>query len=381
MNNRRLFLCGLFAATMSLTALSSSRAVANGDYEKEDNEKSDRIGALYTASNATTDNQILAFDQMRDGSLKPVGAVSTGGKGSGGGLGNQSGLTLTPNRQMLLAVNAGSNEISVFKFNRNQPKLVSKISSGGVRPVSVTVQGDLVYVLNAGSDDVTGFYLKDDGKLYPIPNSRRALSAKATAPAQIRFSPDGQTMVVTEKATNVISTFPIKYGYLGDRISNPSNANTPFGFAFDRRGNLLVSEAADGPPNISSISSYDVLPNSKLKSITASAKTNQLAACWVIVSKNGKYAYVSNTGSGTISGFMIKSNGSLTGITNNGITGNTGTGSGPIDLIISQNGQFLSSLNSRNGTISNFRIESNGALKPAPTIANLPTTVNGLVAR
>jgi 6-phosphogluconolactonase len=376
MNNRRLFLCGLFAATMSLTALSSNRAVAN-----ESDEKSDRIGALYTASNATTDNQILAFDQMRDGSLKPMGSVSTGGKGSGGGLGNQSGLTLTPNRQMLLAVNAGSNEISVFKFNRNQPKLVSKISSGGVRPVSVTVQGDLVYVLNAGSDDVTGFYLKDDGKLYPIPNSRRALSAKATAPAQIRFSPDGQTMVVTEKATNVISTFPIKYGYLGDRISNPSNANTPFGFAFDRRGNLLVSEAAGGPPNISSISSYDLLPNSKLKSITASAKTNQLAACWVIVSKNGKYAYVSNTASGTISGFAIKPNGSLTGITNDGITGNTGTGSGPIDLIISRNGQFLSSLNSRNGTISNFRIESNGALKPAPTIANLPTTVNGLVAR
>ncbi len=376
MNNRRLFLCGLFAATISISALASNRATAN-----QNNEASDRIGSLYTASNATADNQILAFDQMRDGSLKPIGTVSTGGKGSGGGLGNQSGLVLTSNREFLLAVNAGSNEISVLKFNNRQPKLVSKIASGGVRPVSVTVQNDIVYVLNAGSDDVTGFYLKDNGKLHPIPNSRRALSGKATAPAQIRFSPNGDTMVVTEKATNVISTFPIKYGYLGDRISNPSNANTPFGFAFDRRGNLLVSEAAGGPPNISSISSYDILSNSKLKSITAAAKANQLAACWVVVSKNGRYAYVSNTASGTITGFAIKPNGTLTGITADGVTANTGTGSGPIDLIISRNGQFLSSLNSRNGTISNFKIESNGSLKPAPTLTSLPTTINGLVAR
>jgi 6-phosphogluconolactonase len=377
MNTRRIFLCGLFAATVSLSALQANRATANEDYDRNGS-----IGAIYTASNATTDNQILAFDQMRDGSLKPMGTVSTGGKGSGGGLGNQSGLALTPDRRLLLAVNAGSNEISVLKFNDRQPKLISKVASGGTRPVSITVQGDLVYVLNAGSDDVTGFYLKENGQLYPIPNSRRALSGKATAPAQIRFSPDGRSMVVTEKATNIISTFPVNYGYLGDRISNPSSGNTPFGFAFDRRGNLLVSEAAGGPPNISSISSYDILRNSKLQSITPSAKTtNQLAACWVIVSKNGKYAYTSNTASGTISGFSIKPNGMLTGITPDGITGNTGKGSGPIDMIISRNGQYLSALSSRNGTIANFRVEANGSLKPAPTLSNIPTSSNGLVAR
>jgi 6-phosphogluconolactonase len=384
MNTRRIFLCGLFAATVSLSALQTTRATANEDDRKDDrrDDRNGSIGAIYTASNATTDNQILAFDQMRDGSLKPMGSVSTGGKGSGGGLGNQSGLTLTSDRRLLLAVNAGSNEISVLKFNDRKPKLVSKVASGGTRPVSITVQGDLVYVLNAGSDDVTGFYLKENGQLYPIPNSRRALSGKATAPAQIRFSPDGRSMVVTEKATNIISTFPVKYGYLGDRISNPSSANTPFGFAFDRRGNLLVSEAAGGPPNISSISSYDILENSKLKTITPSAKTtNQLAACWVVVSKNGKYAYTSNTASGTISGFAIKPDGMLTGITPDGITGNTGTGSGPIDMIISRNGQYLSSLNTGNGTIANFRVEANGSLKPAPTLSNIPTSSNGLVAR
>jgi 6-phosphogluconolactonase len=380
MNTRRIFLCGLFAATVSLSALQTTQATANEENRTADRNRS--IGAIYTASNSTTDNQILAFDQMRDGSLKPMGTVSTGGKGSGGGLGNQSGLALTPDRRLLLAVNAGSNEISVLKFNNRQPKLVSKIASGGTRPVSITVQGDLVYVLNAGSDDVTGFYLKDNGQLHPIPNSRRALSGKGTAPAQIRFSPDGQSMVVTEKATNVISTFPVYYGYLGNRISNPSSSNTPFGFAFDRRGNLLVSEAAGGPPNISSISSYEILKTSQLKTITASAKTtNQLAACWVVVSKNGKYAYTSNTASGTISGFAIKPDGTLTGITPDGITGNIGTGSGPIDMIISRNGQYLSSLNTRNGTISNFQVQVDGSLKPAPTLSNIPTSSNGLVAR
>jgi 6-phosphogluconolactonase len=371
MKNRRTFLIGSVSAAMILPTVLSSSAIANYYVPQKP--------TIYTTSNAAAGNQLLAFEQLKDGSLKAVATVPTGGTGSGGGLGNQGAIAVTRDRQMLLTVNAGSNEISVFRLNEQSPKLVSKVNSGGVRPVSLAVQGDIVYVVNAGSDDVTGFYLRGN-KLQPMPNSRRALSATGTAPAQVSFTPDSQFVVVTEKATNNISTFPLRYnGYLGDRINNASNAKTPFGFAFDRKGRLLVSEAAGGAANASSISSYKLPGSGLLQTITASAKTNQSAACWVVVSKNGEYAYVSNTGSGSLSGFKIEPTGMLKALTADGRT--AVTGDGPIDMIFSRNGRFLSSLNTRSGTISTFEMLDGGGLKPAATLGSLPTTATGLAVR
>ncbi len=374
MQSRRTILLGLFlASTIAPSFLSIPAQAEDGD---------DRGGTIYTASNATTGNQILAFDQLKDGSLRAVGTIATGGTGTGSGLGNQSGLALSPDRRLMFAVNAGSNEISTFRFQNRLPKLVSKVASGGTRPVSITIQGDRLYVVNAGSDDVVGFSVDEWGQLKQLPNSRRALSGTGTGPAQIRFSPDGRFVVVTEKTTNLISTFPVtRGGYLGNRVSNPSSAKTPFGFSFDRQGDLLVSEAAGGPPNISSISSYKLMNNGQLKVITASASTHQLAACWVVVSRNGKYAYTSNTASGTLSGFMINADGSLQAITPDGKTGTVGDGSGPIDLAVSRNGRFVNSLNGGNGSISAFQMVDGGGLKNAFTLTNVPKSANGLVVR
>jgi 6-phosphogluconolactonase len=384
MTSRRTFLLGLTIASLTVASTFTSIVPATAT------EGTERVGTIYTASNATTGNQILAFDQLRNGTLKAIGSVATGGTGTGAGLGNQSGITLSPDRRLMFVVNAGSNEISTFRFDdrepkSRQPKLLSKVSSGGTRPVSVSLRGNRLYVLNAGSDDVVGFKVGEWGQLNALPNSRRALSGTGTGPAQVQFSPDGRFVVVTEKATNLISTFPVRSGgYLGDRVSNPSSAKTPFGFSFDQQGDLLVSEAAGGPPNISSISSYKLLNDGRLKVITASVKTNQLAACWVAVSRSGKYAYVSNTASGTLSGFMINSNGTLSALTPDGKTGNIGVGTGPIDLAISRNDQFVNSLNTgkdNGGSISVFRMLDGGALASAFTLPNVPKSANGLVAR
>jgi 6-phosphogluconolactonase len=373
MTNRRTFLIGFIGAATVLPTVLSSSAIATAYAPPKP--------TLYTTSNATAGNQLLAFEQMKDGSLKAVATVPTGGTGSGGGLGNQGAIAVTRNRERLLTVNAGSNEVSVFNLEGKTPKLVSKVNSGGLRPVSIAIQGDIVYVVNAGSDDVTGFYLRGN-KLQPMPNSRRALSATGTAPAQVSFSPDSRFVVVTEKATNTISTFPLRYnGYLGDRISNASNAATPFGFAFDRKGRLLVSEAAGGAANASSISSYKLPGSGLLQTITAAAKTNQSAACWVVVSKNGEYAYVSNTGSGSLSGFKIGPTGTLKALNADGRTADTGAGSGPLDMIFSRNGRFLSSLNTRNATITTFELLDGGGLKPVATLGSLPATATGLAVR
>ncbi len=216
-------------------------------------------GAVYTMSNAPDRNRVLIFDRLADGRLVRAGAVSTGGSGTGGGLGNQGGLVLTGNEKWLLAVNAGSNSLSVLAVHRRGLRLVEVQPSGGIRPVSVTEHRGLVYVLNAGSDSITGFTLGRDGRLRPLDGSDRLLSGVGTDPAQVEFTPHGDALVVTEKATNKIVTFEIgRDGLPGDARVQDSNGQTPFGFAFGKRDQLFVSEAFGGAENASATSSYEI---------------------------------------------------------------------------------------------------------------------------
>lgn len=130
---------------------------------------SGRAGAVYTMSNASGGNAILLFDRLADGRLLPAGSAATGGLGTGGGLGNQGGVTLTANEQWLLAVNAGSDTISVFEVGPKGLGLTDVEPSGGDRPVSVTEHRGLVYVLNAGSDNIAGFELERMALFDPWP--------------------------------------------------------------------------------------------------------------------------------------------------------------------------------------------------------------------
>ena len=339
-------------------------------------------GAVYTTSNAPAGNQILIFTRGADGTLTAAGSVATGGAGTGGGLGNQGALTLSDDGRWLLAVNAASNDVSLFAVRANGVELTDLASSAGVRPVSVTVHNDLVYVLNAGDDTVSGLRITPHGRLAPIDGSTRGLSGSGTGPAQVAFTPDGRVLVVTEKNTNLIDTFQIGGdGRLADARMLPSHGATPFGFAFGKRDQLFISEAFGGAANASAVSSYDVDRDGSVTLESGSVPTNQSAACWVLVTKGGRFAYTSNTGSGSISAFGIDHDGGLALLTPTGRTGVTGAGSAPIDLASSDDGRFLFSLNSAAHTIGAFRIESDGQLVALPFASGLPAGANGLAAR
>jgi 6-phosphogluconolactonase (cycloisomerase 2 family) len=343
----------------------------------------DTAGVVYTETNAVTGNEIVVFDRARDGTLTAAGRVATEGLGTGGGLGNQAALALTKNGRWLFAVNAGSNEISVFAARSSRLKLVDKTSSGGERPVSLTVHDDVLYVLNAGGvNNITGFTIGEWGKLTPIANSTKPLSAAATGPAQVQFDPSGETLVVTEKATNKIDLYSVEDGVATGPLVRDSNGMTPFGFAFDRRGHLIVSEAFGGAPNKSALSSYDIdEDDGALDLISGSIGSSQTAACWVVVTRNNRYAYTTNTGSGTVSGYRINRSGMLSLLNADGRTAVIGAGSAPTDAALTKNSRFLYVLNSAIGTVSGFRVERNGSLWPVDTQGGLPAGVTGLVAR
>lgn len=344
-------------------------------------------GLLYTMSNETAGNRILAFEIGANGRLRDAGSTPTGGLGSGGGLGNQDGLVLSPGARWLLAVNAGSHEISLFSARGSMPVLLDKVASGGRRPVSIALRGRLVYVLNAGgavgdADNVALFRISLGDRLAPVAGTTRALSAASTGPAQVSVSPDGDFLVVTERMTDKIVTIPLDDdGLPGAPLVQDSAGATPFGFAFGKRGVLLVSEAFGGAADASALSSYRMDENGALAVLAASVPTTESAACWVVVTPDGRFAYVTNTGSGTISGYAVGRDGQLRLITAGGVTGNSGSGSGPIDLALTPDGRMLFDLRRPFGAIGAFLVQPNGQLVATRGADGLPTSSNGLVVR
>lgn len=340
-------------------------------------------GSVYTMTNASIGNAVLTYRRAADGTLTPAGSAGTAGLGSGGGLGNQGGLVLSDNGRWLLAVNAGSNTIAVFRVGGDGSLTrTSTVPSGGTQPISVTLSGDLVYALNAGgSENIAGFRLGHGGALQPIAGSARPLSGTGVGPAQIEFDPEGRVLVVTEKNTNQITTYLVgNDGLASAPLVTPSHGATPFGFALSRTGVLIVSEAFGGAADASAASSYELSADGGLQLISGSVATTETAACWFVVTPNGRLAYTSNTGSGSISGYAVEQ-GRLTLLDADGRTGVTGPGTAPTDLALSNNGGYLYALNSGNQTISAFAVGADGSLTPIGTVSGLPASANGLAAR
>jgi 6-phosphogluconolactonase (cycloisomerase 2 family) len=334
-------------------------------------------GTVYVQTNQAGGNEIAIFNRSADGALTFAGTVATGGLGTGSGLGSQGSVILSNDGRWLFAVNAGSNEISAFRVDASGLTLTDKVSSGGVRPTSLTIHKDLLYVLNAGSTgNIAGFTVDPSGKLSALAGSTRPLSGDATAPAQVSFSRDGGMLVVTERATSMIDTYLVgKDGLASGPAVHPSSGVTPFGFAFTQQGALIVSEAFGGAALGSAVSSYDV-SNGGLNVISASVPTGQTAACWIAVSKNGKFAYSTNAGSNSVSAYRVGTDGSLSLI--DGAAG--ASGEGPIDASVNNNGQFLYVLNGRSHNISAFAVQADGTLVSLGIIEGLPAGSAGITS-
>jgi 6-phosphogluconolactonase (cycloisomerase 2 family) len=326
-----------------------------------------RLGVVYAMTNAAEINEVIAFRRSSSGKLSRINAYATGGSGTGEAvvdpLVSQGSLILSHDGRFLFAVNAGSDSISSFHVSAyGSLTLVDVDPSGGTRPNSLAVFGKRLYVTNAGdaanniASNVTGFYVKKDGRLKAIPGATSALSTANAQPACIVFSPHGHKLVVSELNNNRLSVFFVNSdGTLAGPVINNSNGGGPFGSDFLSKGYLLVSEAG---PN--ALSSYTAAANGTLNVISPSVLNGQLATCWVSSDPHEHFAFTSNTGSRTITTYRINNNGTLSVAE---IAYSTWKGLGaPIDSGVSRNGCFFYVLNGNQGSISAFRIGKDGRL-------------------
>ncbi|CAN5683380.1 MAG: lactonase family protein [Ilumatobacteraceae bacterium] len=363
---------GLAVGVGAVVALSSATAVDAAAPASRGHD-----GQVYAISNDPAGNALLVFNRSEDGSLTAAAPIPTGGTGTGMGLGSQGSVVVSGDGRYVLAVNPGSDQVSLFAEVGNELVLVDTEASGGDLPTSVTVDGRNVYVLNTGvGNNISGFRISRDG-LDSVAGSIQPLSQEGAAAAQVSFTPDGNHVVVTERNTNRIDTFRVKRRGAEPAVVNQSTGVTPFGFDFGRSGELLVSNANGGAPGGSSVSSYTVGRDGVLTPIDGPDPTFQTSACWLAVA--GRNAFTANTGSGTLTGFGVDGRGRTELLEADGISATVGTT--PIDLDTTDDEEYLYQLNGADDSIGVFAVSRDGDLTNLGFVTGLPATAVGLAAQ
>ena len=325
--------------------------------------------AVFVQTNNPAGNSIATFDRNSDGTLTYVASYATGGAGgraAGAGsdpLASQGSLTLVPDAGLLLAVNAGSDSISVFDVHGDRLHLEQTLPSGGPFPTSIAVHDGIAYVLDAGGQGfVSGFRITGGG-LHPIASSTRGLGlGNATlpfflsAPAQVGFTPGGDHLIVTTKTNNTVEVFSVAPdGRLGAAPVKNAAPGVPFAFEFGGPNSLVLNFAAT-----SSLQTFAVNPDNTITATGAPTSDGQAALCWITAA--GGFEYASNTGSGTISQFQV--NGATVAL----VSSTAGTGvSGATDSASS--GGFLYVQSGLSGTVHAFSIGAGGSLAPIQVAA------------
>jgi 6-phosphogluconolactonase (cycloisomerase 2 family) len=328
----------------------------------------------------------VVYDVARNGALQRAGIYATGGKGSAAlpgtesdHLASQGSLIYDADHGILIAVNAGSDSVSMFGVRGDRLKLQDVVPSGGEFPASISVHDGLVYVLNAGGSGIVRGFRINGTDLQPIEHSARSLGLSNTDPpffltssGQVGFTPDGRRLIVTTKDSgSMIDVFLVREGGLLSKapVTNASATPVPFAFTFTRRGRLAVGEAG-----ASTVSTYVVRRHGTLAD-PKSEGDGQVALCWIL--RVGVFYYVSNTGSDTLSAYEISADGQPSLVTPTG--GVATTDPGPIDLTSPTGTRFLFA-ETGGGVVDGFQIRNDGSLIPIGSVGGLPVGIEGIAS-
>ena len=344
-------------------------------------------GHAYVNDNSAGVNTIAAFDRHPDGSLTPIkgSPFISGGAGLGAGLGSQGAIQLSPNGKFLLAVDAGSNQISVLKITSNGVPVPfgQPVPSGGVEPVSIAVNRyGLVYVANVGNggSNYSGFFLTPGGHLIPLPYTTVPVP-EGSGVGDVLFNSTGDRLVGTRDNPSLIDSFTVRLdGRITAAPGSPFTAQSlgPIGAEFRPTdpSQLYVSNAHAGAGR-GTVSAFDVSRRGVLSSIGNSPVPDfQTAPCWVEISHDGKYLFAVNTGSSNLSRYSISRGGVLT------LLGTTpfNNGTGAVDARLSPDGKFLYVTGGRGLVLSAFAVDDGNLteLPSSPTPLPAGTAPTGL---
>ena len=336
-------------------------------------------GFVYVQTNAEEMNEVVVYRRHADGRLERLGSYLTGGTGSGKPhLPSQSSVVLSDGK--LFVANAGSGDVTVFAIDEEALILADRASSRGSAPTSIAVHDEHVYVLNTGGQpNVAGFRLDAQGRLVALPGSTQSLGV-GSDPAQVAFSLDGRTLLVTDRAADAIHAFAVDAdGVAGAPVANPSSGATPYGFDFTPDGAVIVTEAAGAQVGKATASSYRLNGDGELVPVSGAVPSTRSEVCWAVVSKDGRTVFVTNFGDGTISTYAIGEDGSIE--LREAVAATTIEGEpGLRDEALSADGRYLYALHADAREVFAWEVGDGGTLTALGSANGLPATAAGLAA-
>jgi 6-phosphogluconolactonase (cycloisomerase 2 family) len=222
---------------------------------------------------------------------------------------------------------------------------------------------------------VQGFRATPSGQLLPISAASASLLPGASGASSIKFSPNGDRLVVTERNSNRLETIAVgENGQLGTPVATASSGAAPFAVDNGFDGSVLVAESNGAAPN-GAVSSYQLAGSGALHTVTGSLSSQNRATCWLIATSDGKFAYAINAASSTVTGLSIGREGRLALLNSDGVTASTGAGATPIDPGFAGGDQFLYVLKAGTATVQGFRIlENHGLLAQSEVSVGAPSS-------
>ena len=373
----------LLVLLVAVAALAGAQAAYPNHGHGHNHGQGNGGSVVWVQTNEVNGNQIVVYDRASDGTLSQAGTYATGGDGGIAAPGNESdhlasqgSLVYDSGHSVLIAVNAGSDTVTTFKVHGDRLQGRKIVSSGGQFPASIAVHGRLVYVLNAGGPGIVQGYWIRGHHLRPIAGPARSLGLAngnppnfLSSPGQVGFSPNGRKLLVTTKTSGShVDVFRVRRdGTLSPTpVVNDSATPVPFAFTFTPEGRLAAGEAG-----ASSLTTYDLNGDGTLGD-PRSATDGQTALCWIV--RAGGFYYVSNTGSSNVSSFTVGADGTPSLLA--AVAGTTNTGN--IDLTVS--GRYLYAQTGLAGTIDGFHINSDGSLTAIGSVTGLPVGQEGIAS-
>ncbi len=350
-------LTGIFLAG----TLFGSAALADAPKEKVKS-------AVYIVDNFPGPNAIEAF--VRDphtGTLTLKGRYPTGGTGDVS-IAATTSHSLVASDRHLYVVNAGSDNISTFFIERDGSlRLVGTTPSQGVQPVSLTISDDLLYVANRGriappiAGGYSGFRVKEDGTLRPLQNSTFPLSP-GDIPTEILFNEEGTRLIASRGFGNIVDTFVVDHNGLLSHSDPVANQAGPLGAIFSpiRPHEFFVSLATTTP----GLASYRLGGrNGHTQIISTVLDANLVDPCWLSISNDGQRLFASVPALSAIVLYSVDHAGRLqqksTHVTPGGIAS--------LDVALDSSGQHLYRLRA-------FDFASGGTIPVVPFIDVLKLT-------